>query len=232
MRVLPQRRRTRVIVGSVITVVVLVALVLVAYLTPLMSVRTTEVTGNKSVPGVQILSAADIATGTPLLQVDTEAVAQRVAAIPSVESARVQRSYPSTLQITVTERTPVALVTDGDKVHVLDRFGVGYLTYSKGSIPPEIAKLPTFHTATPGPADPTTKAALGVVAELPANISRLVTSVTATSPVAIEFGLTRDRTVVWGDDSQTEAKARTLTALLTRKATEYNVSAPDFPAYK
>ena len=232
MRLVPQRRANRVVLGVVTVLVVIIGLSAAAYWTPLMSVRSTDVEGNKAVPGVQILSAANVANGTPLLQVDTEAVAQRVAAIPSVESVRVQRGYPSTLQITVVERTPVALVVDNDKVHVLDRSGVGYLTYAKDETPPEIKKLPTLHTATPGPADPTTKAALRVLADLPTNLSGLVQTVSTRSPVDIELGLTRDRTVVWGDSTQTEDKARTLTALLTRKATEYNVSAPDFPSYK
>ncbi|NDK90490.1 FtsQ-type POTRA domain-containing protein [Gordonia desulfuricans] len=232
MRLVPQRRRTRILVGTVTTVVIVVALVLVAYLTPLMSVRNTEITGNHTIPGMTILGAADVAQGTPLLQVDTEAVARRVADIPSVESARVQRGYPSTLEIGIVERTPVAVVTEGDKLHVLDRFGVGYLTYNAQSAPPEIKKLPVFHTATPGPADPTTKAALGVVAGLPVDIKVLVKTVNASSPVGIEFGLTGNRTVVWGDDSQGAEKARTLEYLLTRKATEYNVSSPNFPAYK
>lgn len=228
----PRRRRTRVLVGGALTIVVVAALVAIAYFTPLMSVRSTEIRDNKTVPAMLILSAADVADGTPLLQVDTEAVARRIAAIPAVASARVQRGYPSTLEITIVERTPVVVVTEGDKLHVLDRTGVGYLTYTTTSVPPEIKKLPVFHTATPGPADPTTKAALAVVADLPENIAALVQKVNATSPVDIELGLTRGRTVIWGDDSQGAEKARTLTYLLTRKATEYNVSAPEFPVYK
>lgn len=232
MRVLPQRRRSRVILGTLLTVAVVTGLVLVAYLSPLMSVRSTEIDGNQTVPGMQIINAGGVASGTPLLQVDTEAVARRIAAIPSVESARVRRSYPSTLEITVTERVPVAVVTEGDTLHVLDRSGVGYLSYSRSSAPPEIAKLPVFVTATPGPADPTTRAALGAVAGLPPELSGLVRKVTATSPVDIEFELTENRTVVWGDDSQGAEKARTLTHLLTRDATHYNVSAPAFPTYR
>ncbi|MGC4934971.1 cell division protein FtsQ/DivIB [Gordonia sp. DT30] len=232
MRVLPRRRRPRIVLGVVLTVVIVVGLVLVAYLTPLMSVRDTDVSGNRTVPGAQILDAAAVPPGTPLLRVDTQAVARRIAAIPSVESARVERGYPSTLHITVAERVPVALVPEGDKVHVLDHSGVGYLTFPVASSPPEIKKLPVLQTATPGPADPTTRAALGAVAGLPPELSALVVKVIATSPVDIEFALTGNRKVIWGDDSRGEEKARTLGYLLTRHATEYNVSAPNFPAYR
>ncbi|MFT4126485.1 MAG: FtsQ-type POTRA domain-containing protein [Gordonia sp. (in: high G+C Gram-positive bacteria)] len=225
-------RGARIILTVVLAVLVVGGLVLVAYFTPLMSVRSTDIRGNKVVSGEQIGEVAAVATGTPLLQVDTEAVARRVAAIPQVESARVQRGYPSTLTVTVVERTPVALVREGDRVHVLDRSGVGYLTLVAAQAPAAITRLPVFHTSTPGPADPTTKAALGVVASLPADLRGQILTVTASSPVDIEFGLRRDRTVIWGDDSRTADKARTLGYLLTRRASEYNVSSPDFPAYR
>lgn len=232
MGVLPRRRRSRIVVTLTLTIVVIAGMVAIAYLTPLMSVRNTDISDNRTVSGAQILDAAKVAPGTPLLQVDTAAVANRIAAIPSVESARVQRSYPSTLRISITERVPVALVPEGDKLHVLDKSGVAYLTYASSTAPPAIKKLPRFETATPGPADPTTRAALGVVATLPPQLSALVLKVTATSPVDIQFTLTKGRTVIWGDDSRGEEKARTLGYLLTRNATQYNVSAPSFPTYR
>ena len=40
------------------------------------------------------------------------------------------------------------------------------------------------------------------------------------------------RTVVWGDSDRGAEKARTLTHLLTREARMYNVSSPEFPAYR
>ncbi|AZG43708.1 cell division protein FtsQ/DivIB [Gordonia insulae] len=226
-------RRSRLLLGTLAVVVVVVGLGLIAYFTPLMSVRSTDVQDNRAVPTDQIIGAARVPNGTPLLQVDTQAVAQRIAAIPSVESVRVQRSYPSALTITVVERQPVVKVTDGQKVHVLDRTGVGYLEYDTTTgVPPEMNRLPEFSTPNPGPGDPTTVATLKAVAELPASISGRLRKVTASSPVDIEFTLTGDKTVIWGDSTRGAEKARTLDALLTRPATMYNVSSPDFPAFK
>ncbi len=214
-------------------IVVIVGLGLVAYLTPLMSVRSTDVVANRAVPTDQIVAAAQVPAGTPLLQVDTREVATRVAAIPSVESARVQRSYPSSLTITVTERVPVAVVRDGDKVHVLDRSGVGYLTFDRAQgIPPEVAKLPELVTPNPNPSDPTTRASMAAVAGLPEPIARELIRVSASSPVDIEFRLKGNKTVVWGDADRGDEKARTLTTLLGRDATVFNVSSPEFPAYR
>ncbi|MBD0860092.1 FtsQ-type POTRA domain-containing protein [Gordonia sp. zg691] len=229
----PARRRSRLVLGTVMVVAAGVGLVLIAYLTPLMSVRSTDVRDNGAVAADEIRRVAGVASGTPLLQVDTRAVAQRVAGIPSIESARVQRSYPSSLTITVVERVPVVIVNSGDKVHVLDRSGVAFLDYDRAQgVPPEVLELPVLDTPNPGPADPTTKETITAVAGLPESLARQVIRVTATSPVDIEFTLSGKRTVVWGDSDHGAEKARTLTHLLTRKATMYNVSSPEFPAYR
>ncbi|GAA3691539.1 cell division protein FtsQ/DivIB [Gordonia hankookensis] len=232
-RVRDTSRRSRLLLGTVLVIVVVVGLGLIAYFTPLMSVRSTDVHDNRAVPTDEIVGAARVADGTPLLQVDTHQVAQRIAAIPSIESVRVQRSYPSSLTITVVERQPVVKVTDGQKVHVLDRSGVGYLTFDTTTgVPPEMNRLPEFSTPNPGPGDPTTTATLAAVSGLPESIGSRVVKVTASSPVDIQFTLKGNKTVVWGDSGQGAEKARTLGALLTRPATTYNVSSPEFPAYK
>lgn len=79
----PTRRRSRLILGTLMVVAAGVGLVLIAYLTPLMAVRSTDIRDNGSVPADEILRVAAVPQGTPLLQVDTRAVAQRVAGIPS-----------------------------------------------------------------------------------------------------------------------------------------------------
>ncbi len=229
----PTRRRSRLILGTLMVVAAGVGLVLIAYLTPLMSVRSTDILDNGSVPADEILRVAAVPQGTPLLQVDTRAVAQRVATIPSVESVRVQRSYPSSLTITVVERVPVVIVTSGDEVHVLDRSGVSFLHFVRAQgVPPEVLKLPVLETPNPGPADPTTREAITAVAGLPESLARQVIRVSANSPVDIEFLLTGNRRVIWGDSDRGAEKARTLTYLLSRDAKMYNVSSPEFPAYK
>jgi len=229
----PTRRRSRLLLGTLMVVAAGVGLVLIAYLTPLMSVRSTDIRESGSVPTDEILRAAAVPHGTPLLQVDTKAVAQRIATIPTVESVRVQRAYPSTLRITVTERVPTVIVKSGDEVHVLDRSGVSFLHYDKTQgVPPEVLKLPVLETPNPGPADPTTREAITAVAGLPDPLREQVIRVSARSPVDITFILTENRRVIWGDADRGADKARTLTYLLRREAKEYNVTSPEFPSYK
>ncbi|GAB19332.1 cell division protein FtsQ [Gordonia effusa NBRC 100432] len=226
-------RSSRSIWWALGVVIVAGALATIAYFTPLMSVRSIEITGTNEVSQDQILSAAAIAKGRPLLQVNTAPAAQRVAAIPDVAQVRIQRSYPSKIVITVVERRPVVKVATDTQIHVLDKTGVAYRHYDKSiTLPPELSKLPVFSTPNPGPADPTTKAVLPVIADLPPFIAGQLLEVNASSPVDIEFVLRGNKTVVWGDSTRTADKAEALRLIMTRKGSNYNVSSPEYPAYR
>ena len=87
-------RGLKMLLGTVILVVVGVGLGLILYFTPAMSARNIVVTGTGVVTREDVLDAAQVRVGTPLLQINTNHVADRVAAIRRVASARVQREYP------------------------------------------------------------------------------------------------------------------------------------------
>jgi cell division protein FtsQ len=206
--------------------VVVVALGLVLYFTPVMSVRETVITGLSVLTEDEVSAAAAVPTGTPLLQVDTDAVAERVATLRRVASARVQREYPSTLRITVVERVPLVVKDFPDGPHLYDKDGVDFVT---GPPPPGLAYL---DTDTPGPKDPATKAALQVLTSLPPEVAGQVSRIAAPSVAAITLTLIDGRTVVWGTNDRTEEKALKLAALLTQPGRTYDVSSPDLPTVK
>ena len=99
------------LIWLVVLTVVTVALGLVLYFTPLMSARSVDVLGIAEVPREEVIDTAQIRLGTPLLQIDTDVVADRVAGIRRVASVRVQREYPSAVRITIVERVPVVVRT-------------------------------------------------------------------------------------------------------------------------
>ena len=94
-------RGLKVLMWTAVLAVIVVGLGLLLYFTPIMSARSIVVTGVGAVTQEEVVAAAAVAPGTPLLQVNTDAVAERVAGIRRVASARVQRQYPSTLRITL-----------------------------------------------------------------------------------------------------------------------------------
>jgi cell division protein FtsQ len=211
---------------SLLLIMTITGVGLVLYFTPLMSARSIVVNGIGAITRDEVLAAAHVRPGAPLLQIDTDGIADRVAAIRRVASAHVQRDYPSALMITVVERIPVVVKDLPDGPHLFDRDGVDFAT-----APPPPA-LPYIDVDNPGPADPTTKAALAVLTALRPEVVAQVSRIAAQSVASITLTLTDGRTVIWGTNERTEEKAQKLAALLTRPGRTYDVSSPDLPTIR
>jgi len=203
-----------------------VALGLILYFTPVMSARSIVVTGTGAVTREEVLDAARVRPGTPLLQIDTGQVADRVATIRRVASARVQRQYPSALRITIVERIPLVVKDFPDGPHLFDHDGVDFAT----AAPP--TSLPYIDVDNPGPGDPATQAALAVLSALRPEVAGQVARVAAPSVASITLTLADGRTVMWGTTDRTAEKAEKLAALLTQPGRTYDVSSPDLPTVK
>jgi cell division protein FtsQ len=219
-------RGLKVMIWTVVLALAAVGLGLALYFTPLMSARNLVVTGTGVVTPAEILDAAKVQPGTPLLQINTDQVADRVAAIRRIATARVQREYPSTLRITVVERIPIVVKDYPDGPHMFDRDGVDFAT---GPPPPA---LPYLDVDNPGPNDPPTQAALDVMTALRPEVAGQVGRIAAPSVASITLTLGDGRVVVWGTTDRTQEKADKLAALLTQPGHTYDVSSPDLPTVK
>jgi len=216
----------RLIIWSIVLAAASIALALVLYFTPAMAARSVVVIGVGTVTREEVVDAAQVRLGTPLLQIDTDAVADRVAGIRRVASARVQREYPSTLRISIVERIPMVVKDFPDGPHLFDRDGVDFATA------PPPPGLPYIEVEHPGPADPPTKAALQVMTALRPEVVAQVSRVAAPSVSSVTLTLADGRTVVWGTTDRTAEKAEKLAALLTQPGRVYDVSSPDLPTVK
>jgi cell division protein FtsQ len=192
------------------------------YGTQVLGLRQIEVTGSVLVPPEQVQAVAAVAPGTPLARIDTSAVAARVRSLPSVASVDISRSWPYTLVIEVTERTPLAVSPSGAGFSVLDASGVVF-----NAVPDRPSGVVLFRLVTPGPTDPATRSALAVFAALTPPLRSALVELVAESPDHIRLVLAEDRTVVWGDASRSDTKATVATALLATDATTIDVSVPD-----
>jgi cell division protein FtsQ len=195
--------------------VVLAALAAFLWAGPLLSVRTIRVDGAGSLAAEQVLEAAGIAEGTPLLRVDVSAAAARVARLPQVADVQVTRGWPSSVVITVVERTPLVVVEEAGRRTLVDAEGVLFDTIT-GEPPAGVVPL---EVADPGPEDPSTDAGLAAVAALPQELRKQVARVTATHDGRdVRLRLTDGTEVLWGDSSESGRKAAVLGALLKQIA--------------
>jgi cell division protein FtsQ len=192
------------------------------YGTSVLGVRHVVVEGNVQVSTAQVLDAAAVPSGAPLASLDLGGVAQRVRSLAPVRTAQVTRSWPATVVIDVTERVGVAVLHRPDaKYDVIDAEGVIFARV------PTQNGLPTVRLAHPGPDDPSTRAALAVLAALTGVLRDRLATLVADSPTTIRLELTDNRVVIWGDATQNATKARVATSLLGRPGTTIDVSAPD-----
>ena len=187
----------------------------------LLVVRSIGVTGTHLVPVTQVLTAADVPMGLPLMRVNTGTVASRVERIPQVQSAAVSRAWPDRLVITVVERKPALAVPAGSGYDLVDQTGV-ILRYA--AVRP--VGLPRFVPVGALPGNPGLRAAASVMRSLPSRLARRVTSVTAPTADSVTLQLTRGVTVDWGSTGLAAQKARVLVILLRTHAHYYDVSAP------
>jgi cell division protein FtsQ len=217
-------RRRRMLRRLGIGTAALVPLALFAWLllmSPVLAVRTVAVSGTSRLTPAQVRAAADVVRGTPLARVDAAAVVRRVGALPAVAKIRVTRGWPSTLRIQVVERVPVAGIVTPKGVTLVDPSGVPFA--SAAALPPGVVRL---QVPRPGPSDPTTRAALDVLAVLPQPIRGRVRIVRAASPSSVTLVLRDGRRVLWGGVDDTGLKAQAAEALLKMPGTVYDVSRP------
>jgi cell division protein FtsQ len=192
----------------------------------LLVVRSVAVVGTHLVPQAEVIGAAAIPPGIPMIRVDGAAVVRRVEAIRQVESAQVSKDWPNRVVITVQERTPdVAVPVPGTGGYdLVDRFGV--IVQWSGSRP---GRMPLYLTSVAPAAlgrDPDVRMAAAVLRELPPQLRRSVLGLSAPSTESVTLHLTGGVTVVWGDTSRATAKTTELAILVRSHARFYDVSAP------
>ncbi len=178
----------------------------------------TEVAGPLTAEEVQ--AVAEVQMGTPLLRVDTDAIQERVEALPAVESVTVSRSWPDAIVVDVVRRTPVALVASGSAYDVVDASGAVIRTVTsveKG--------LPVVTATGDG-----VGAAVAVARELPEEIRSKVVSIEASTRNNVTLILRNRSEVMWGSADEGAFKAEVLLALFQVDAKYYDVSAPGVPA--
>jgi cell division protein FtsQ len=217
-------RRRWVALLSVLTVV---AMVYLLWFSSMLGVQTVDVVGSNAVPAEQVREAAAVPDQKPMLRLDTDEIRDRVAQMPGIATVDVSRSWPNTVEITVTERSAIAFFDSGpggDGVHLVDGGGVVFKTVKERP-----AGLPELKLPSVSADDPVTRAVTGVLGVIPQQLLKQVTTASANTPASVEFALADGKTVRWGTAADTDRKAKVLAALLTREGKVYDVSAPDLP---
>ena len=185
--------------------------------------REVDVVGTSTIPDAKIESAASVPIGTPLARVDLNAIVKRVQPIDAVRYVEVGRSWPHTVRITITERTPIAVIDQGSGLKALDSEGVPFGGYK---VRPK--RLPLVRTDPDTPSEALAEAAK-VVDALPPRIARRVDAVDVVSVDEIKLVLANGRKVIWGSAEDSDQKAEVLAVLLKQPGNQIDVTVPGRP---
>ncbi len=89
-----------------------------------LQIRRIRIFGNRRVSRAEILAAAGLRIGAPILAFDPEEVRDRLHALPWIRRAEVSRRLPGTARIEIEERRPYAIWQRGGRQSLIDSDGV------------------------------------------------------------------------------------------------------------
>lgn len=220
-----RRRTNRIYLGIGVALVVLLIGYVALYFLPVFAVREVAVNGARTVAVESVRERAAITPGTPLLQVDTHAVARRVAGIPRVDEVTVRRDYPSGLRIDLVERTALVVVEVDGAQHLVDAQGIDF---GQGEVP---AGTPVLTAGPEARADlpEVVRNLATVLGEVRGTAGQEITEVKVETPASIVLTLVDGRTVEWGAAGRDREKAVALQMVLEQPGDVWNVSNPALP---
>ncbi|HEX9504787.1 MAG TPA: FtsQ-type POTRA domain-containing protein [Acidimicrobiia bacterium] len=208
------RRRLRVllVIGGAL------ALVAVAWgitVSPLLAVDHVVITGARQMTPAQIERAGAVRVGDPLVWLDTGRAVSGIEALPYVSRARVDRQWPHTVRIVITERRGVAWAQRGHQPYLVD--GSGRVLARLEAAPAGLPQLRGVGLV-PRPGDVIAEVgAARAAAALPKLAALGTRSVTATHGV-LTMQLLAGPEVRLGSGDQIRAKVRAAIAVLNAMA--------------
>lgn len=211
------RRRVLYVAGAVVAAV---GVWWVGWASPVTLVQHVVVETPQGISEKAVRKASGIAATDHVPAVDAARVRSNImTALPAVAAVQVNRSLPDTVTVTVTARTPFAVIPRGTRYVVIDPAGVEFDRVGSAG------KLPVIN----GLSYDGGRAALAVLTSLPAELRADVRAVRASTHHNVDLTLAGGATVRWGSPDEPELKAKVLAGLRSVKARHYDVSAPMMP---
>lgn len=207
------RRRHRALLSLLALSLVTVAGLAVAR-SPLFAITEVRIVGVTAREAQTAREAAGLRPGENLLFADLGRASARIAGLPWVRSADIRRLPPSTVEVDVARREPVAVVRLPDESWLVDGEGVvvgGGSAEGLAEIDAPRAVLPAVGEQV---RDAVVGTALTVHAQLPGGLRSQVLRYEALAERDLRLHLPGEVIVRFGDAEQIEAKARSVRLLL------------------
>lgn len=225
-----RRKRNFLVVAATLAALV-AGLLAAAIFSPALALDTISVSGTRLLTPAQVQGALEPLRGKPLPQITDEEVSRLLEPLVQVKSVSAEARPPSGLAVAVHERVPVALVKQGEQYQLVDVEGVQLAVTAD----PSAVSLPVIDGGAGAIGQDLFRATAAVLGALPADVLAKLSNASAQSVDAVELKLVDGQTIIWGNASEKELKAKVLEALLKVPADPknpvrvYDVSVPRHP---
>jgi cell division protein FtsQ len=215
-----------IIIGSLS---VLVVIVLVMVFSPILAVKSIEITGVNRVSEASIRKDLKFLIGKPLPQVTSDEIATKLSSYQLIDSVSAVSVPPNTLRVVVIERSPIAILAINGVPYLYDPAGV---QLGRAGVKD---RLPTIQNVGNPATSKTFKLAIDVLLMIPVKLLPQVATISASSKDSVYLTLrSKNQKILWGDDSQPGLKAKVLSALMDHYARQwgitFDVSSPGQPS--
>lgn len=184
--------------------------------------ENVTINGLSRLTAEQVAAAAAVPLNEPLISQDVNGIKKRLSAIPEIKVALVERGWPHTLIITITERNPVAVAATAGGFNLIDDEGK-----NAGAV---TAPPPGLLVIAAAPDSPAMVEAIKVLAQLPADWQ--VTGLAAASQDSVVVNLASGAQISFGTGEAADQKVKVAQALIKQNYLTINVSAPNAPSAK
>lgn len=179
--------------------------------------QSVTVAGNSRLTVEQISAVAAVPIGNSLMSINTAAVTAQLMELPEIKVVTVERGWPHTILINVTERTPIAVAATLSGFNLIDSEGLN--AGSVAAPPPGLLVISAV---------PESKAMLGAIntlAAIPAQWQLI--ALAASTQDNIVATLASGAVITFGSSERAADKVEVAQALMEKGYSVINVSAPD-----
>lgn len=184
--------------------------------------QEVTITGNSRLSVEQISAVAAVPIGNSLMSINPGLITEQLQAVPEIKVATVERGWPHTILITVTERTPIAVAATASGYNLIDSDGMnaGLVT----------APPPGLLVISAQPDSPAMTNAIQALAAIPAEWALKGLSAATQDSVVATLG--NGALITFGSGERAADKVEVAEALMEKGFEVINVSAPDAPTVK
>jgi cell division protein FtsQ len=214
------------------SILILLTLVAIATFSPALAIKQIMVTGTDRLKPELISKALQVHIGTPLPLLDERKVAESLSSFALIESFSATALPPNGLQVRISERQAISIVSVKGERWLYDPAGVR-VAQAKGS-----DTLPEILISEDPRNSQRYRNSIDVLLALPEDLLEKVEFIEARSKDDVQMSLrsARDQRIIWGDSSDSVLKSKVLQALManhrkTRSVT-FDVSSPNAPVVR